>query len=627
MKAKRVKNKFSESRTITLFILIIASFFRFYGFSDLAFDHDELSALLRLDFESFSDLFKFGVAPDGHPALVHVFLYLYTKVFGINEGLLKLPFVLAGIASVYFAIKISAQWFEPQKAYLVGAFMSVMQFFIGYSQFARPYSFGLLFALMAVYYGAYYFLKQSGKTSHLIWYVIGSALAIYSHYFSAFEVILFGSILLFYSRKEDLKTLLLSGFAIIVLFSPHFIITFEQLSHKGLEWLAKPNIYFFIDFFQYIFHFSYVAIGLYLLWVLNSFRFKKSFSKFHFIALILAIVPIVVGYGYSHLSKPILQYSTLYFCTPFLLMLIVPSAHYKGFWILPSLILLIMVKSFFVERNHVEIEANLPFKSNPILVADLQDFFEENKVEGFTFLQKDSTYYDWYVRHQDLKIDFKGITNDNIAKQLETYIDSEYLIIENAEMDDLYRLSLHFPKVWRVSKQFTSSLFVLGKRDFFGSTRKYEAINFDKSFPLIDNMKFEKGQEWGETILIENFEAPKSKILLFRCDFTPSSTEAFDDEDLVLVVEAEMSFGNKIWRGNSEIIKTEGKTEPLQLITSVDLNDLVRSNMYENCISLKVYLWNRSQKEVLIANVYYQIIKSNCLKYSRFEPYDCVSGK
>ncbi len=41
------------------------------------------------------ELIEGGVKVDGHPAGIHVFLYYWTKLFGTNEWIVKLPFIVS----------------------------------------------------------------------------------------------------------------------------------------------------------------------------------------------------------------------------------------------------------------------------------------------------------------------------------------------------------------------------------------------------------------------------------------------------------------------------------------------------------------------------------------------------
>jgi hypothetical protein len=91
-----------SNKQILVIVMIIGSVLRFFNYDDIPFTTDEFSALFRLKFDNFSELIEKGVKIDGHPAGVQVFLYYWTKLFGESEWVVKLPFTILGIFSIYF---------------------------------------------------------------------------------------------------------------------------------------------------------------------------------------------------------------------------------------------------------------------------------------------------------------------------------------------------------------------------------------------------------------------------------------------------------------------------------------------------------------------------------------------
>ena len=141
--------KITNQLTILL-ILFIGSILRFYNYVEIPFTHDEFSALFRLNFDSFSELIEKGVKVDGHPAGVHVFLYYWTKVFGSSEWIVKLPFTIFGIVSIWIIYLIGRKWFNETVGLISAAFIASIQFTVIYSQIARPYISGMFFSLIMV---------------------------------------------------------------------------------------------------------------------------------------------------------------------------------------------------------------------------------------------------------------------------------------------------------------------------------------------------------------------------------------------------------------------------------------------------------------------------------------------
>ena len=103
----------NQTNKITLaIILLTATILRFIKYPEIPFTHDEFSAIFRLDFGSFSEMIDKGVRIDGHPAGIQVFLWCWTKLFGLNEWVVKLPFTIMGILSVFLIYIIGKKWYN-----------------------------------------------------------------------------------------------------------------------------------------------------------------------------------------------------------------------------------------------------------------------------------------------------------------------------------------------------------------------------------------------------------------------------------------------------------------------------------------------------------------------------------
>ena len=153
-----LKNKLSLDNSLLLLILLVAAILRFWNYPNMPFMHDELSGLSRTHYSSVHDVLLYGVAKyDTHPAGVELFIYYWIKLFGENEMVLKLPFIICGLLSIIVAFKISKFWFNSSVALIIAAFMAVLQYMVTFGQIERPYVSGLFFCLLMVWYWSNYF--------------------------------------------------------------------------------------------------------------------------------------------------------------------------------------------------------------------------------------------------------------------------------------------------------------------------------------------------------------------------------------------------------------------------------------------------------------------------------------
>jgi 4-amino-4-deoxy-L-arabinose transferase-like glycosyltransferase len=324
------QKQYNKSATFVLvLILLLAAVLRFWNYFEIPFTHDEFSALFRTQFNSLSELIDKGIKVDGHPAGVQMFLYFWVKVFGFSEFWIKLPFTILGVLSVYWFWKIAKEWFSEQVAILASISMACMQFFIMYSQIARPYMSGLFFTLVMVYYWykIIFFEKQLLKVNYYLWFILGASLCNYNHYFSLLMTFILSLLGFLYIKKERLWSYFLSLFIIALLFLPHLKIFYYQISMGGLGWLGKPEPVFLFNFifflvnhslFSLMFLFIIIIAGL----TFSFFRKKLSLKKEHLITFILGTSSAIIGYFYSIYRAPVLQDSVLIFSTPFFLLFI-----------------------------------------------------------------------------------------------------------------------------------------------------------------------------------------------------------------------------------------------------------------------------------------------------------------
>jgi uncharacterized membrane protein len=132
-------------------IMLVGAALRVIFYWDFSLSNDELSALSRLNFNSFHDLMQQGVRVDGHPAGTQVLLYYLTNYFGDSVAMVRLPFVLAGTLAIWYVYRIGRAWHSVSAGLLMAACFATLEFPLLYSRIARPYGLGMLFATMAIY--------------------------------------------------------------------------------------------------------------------------------------------------------------------------------------------------------------------------------------------------------------------------------------------------------------------------------------------------------------------------------------------------------------------------------------------------------------------------------------------
>lgn len=309
-------------------ILLVAAVLRLWKLGQVPFMHDEFSALFRLKFDSFRDLIQYGVTEgDSHPAGVQVFLYYWTKLVGWNEFWVKFPFALMGIASVYLVYVIGRQWFNRKTGLLAAAFFAVSQLTVFYSQLARPYSAGLFFVLlMTFFWNKILFGPKKPSVGICVGFAISTCLAALAHNFSAAQAGLIFLTGLFFLKKERRKAYWLSGIGALLLYSPNLPVFYHQTFVYGSigGWLAKPKSSFLIDFLQYTMNYAPLFMFTVGVVIVLPFILQKPDNRqrpLRWAGIAWFVINFAVAFIYSLLREPIIQYSTLIFCYPFLVLM------------------------------------------------------------------------------------------------------------------------------------------------------------------------------------------------------------------------------------------------------------------------------------------------------------------
>mgnify|MGYP000034547373 CR=1 FL=1 len=221
-----------KNKHILILILLVAVSLRVYNLFNIPFTHDEFSALFRLYFDNVYDVIMYGARIDGHPAGIHVFLYYWTSWFGTEEWVVKLPFILFGIASVWLIYKISCFWKNETVGLVIASFLAVSQFTVMYSQIARPYISGLFFSLIMVFFWSKLMLKPERKFNlNISGFILGASLCTYNHHFSMLFAVILGVVGVFYINKKYL----ILEFLIILKMKLKSIIVFQMLGGNLLR--------------------------------------------------------------------------------------------------------------------------------------------------------------------------------------------------------------------------------------------------------------------------------------------------------------------------------------------------------------------------------------------------------
>lgn len=611
---RKTKNKTSPRLDYILLgiILVVAAVLRLWKLGQVPFMHDEFSALFRLRFDNFHDLIQYGVSEnDSHPAGVQVFLYYWTKVVGWNEFWVKLPFALMGIGSVYLIFLIGRQWFNNKVGLLAAAFFAVSQLTVFYSQLARPYSPGLFFVLLMVYFwNKILFDIKPPSIGVCVGYALSAWLAALAHNFSTAQAGLVFLAGLFFLTKDRRKAYWLSSLGAILLYSPHFPVFYQQTFVNGGigGWLGRPDAAFLTDFLQYTMNYAPLfmfAVGILIIIPFLLGRYQRRRYPIRWVPLAWFAIIFAMAFIYSFLREPIIQFSTLIFSYPFLVM-VGFSWHKKDTMTMTQntiavlAILFIGVSTLVNNRQHYDLMYHQGYDQIASRMQQDNDSLQDIRFATFTESAKVPEFYQGKTNVAN-RIIFDY--NNNIAdfNQWLNRGKTQYLGFGWTDYADPIwetQAVAYYPWLLKDDTWFTSRYLTLSNTPVKGAKPLLH--------PLQEQPEYLMGKEYGNSLYIYGDSIDMDTEILGIV-----TTVYVDDTVRKCVLALELREKNTdsliFWNGSSY---TDGLLLPgtSKMVAALRFD---RKKLPPEGTYLKTYLWNPDKGVIVQARTDYYITRHN----------------
>lgn len=620
---------------ILAFILIVAAILRTYDLFNIPFTHDEFSALFRLQFDSFSELIAHGVRVDGHPAGIHVFLYYWTAIFGRAEWVVKLPFILFGIASIWFVFKIGRLWKNETVGLVAASFMAVSQFTVMYSLIARPYISGLFFSLLMVFFWSKLVLHPNKRFyQNLVGFILGASLCTYNHHFSMLFAVIVGLSGLFVINKKYLLRYVLAGLAVFLLYLPHLEILLYQIGLGGVEgWLGKPSNDFLWRFIQFMFNYSWWFLSLTLILIIYGFYKGKGKleAKTYVLFGAFFLIPFFVGFFYSKYVNSVLQFSVLIFSAPYLYFLL--FGHLKLQKLNKNIIIVLSILTFGIvslifDRQHFKL-----FYEN-YYEYSLRDFdeFVDDKEDVPVVISARQDIVKYYADRQQFQKEFLWYSDFGSKDEFSDYLE------KNAQQNDTLYLSLdvasdpaiiplvqhYYPYIVELENYFNGTNYLFSTKVEVSSVENDQLISeqefegktitgwstFTPVTAKDNGLRFNEEIEWSPS-----FEIEMNSIVKSKNDFVDVVVRLSDSDnakDVMLVMEIIKEQGENHWSG-FELTKTEGESMIFGSLKLADIKAPLSGR-------LKVYVWNKGKETFSVESIKIYKRKGNPCIYGLLNP-------
>jgi hypothetical protein len=326
------KSSWFRQHWVFLTVLLASLAARIVFSAGQGFSNDELSALVRTRLQGWDNFWFYGVTfGDMHPALYQALLWIWVRLFGEGEFMVRLPGILLFVFGQWMVYHTLKNHVNQYAGICFAAVTGSLGFLIMHSTFARPYNAGVFFLMLMCC--VYIHIK---KTDNLSWkeislFGLGACGAILSHYFAGLVAFLFIGFSFITLKNAHKKGIFLSGLIGIIGFLPHVPATMAQLGKGGLQWLAPPDHRWLMDTLWLVLNESWFIVVLVILLIalLIAKHRLKSLKEGLYELVLFFILVLLIGYLISWFYTPILRDLVIVFLLPFLLLGILGSISFQ----------------------------------------------------------------------------------------------------------------------------------------------------------------------------------------------------------------------------------------------------------------------------------------------------------
>lgn len=590
----------SERKLISflfLILLIISAVVRLYEIGDFSLSNDELSVVARLKYDSFQELLQNGVVKtDPHPAGAQVFLYYWTKVFGLSAFSLRFPFVVCSLLALVFFFRTFRYYLGDQRALLALALYSMLEFNIVHAQLARPYAMALLFVAVFLWSQTQIVFANNKKILTCVLFIASGSLTLYTHYFAALLTGIIGLAGIYPSiLRKNWKLYITLGIVIVLLFLPHLPITLRQFSRDSLtSWIPTPESDFLFSHISTLLNRSTVLIffilGVFLYTFFHLYYSNRDIKYFALASFIFFISPIALGYYYSLRIEPVLMDRVLFFSSPFFFSLVfssTPVLKRTVFVIVFAIVLSGTLISTFFQTDFLKREYVENFKE---LALDFKE--AKAKFDGNLFLVANFNspeYMNYYIEDSPVKWDVTSIQTENDLGKLMKQVrecENEYLALFYAcryqSVESIEYIRRYFPKIEKEQSYYNSGMWLFSNSKIQRDTLLNRVIYNDTM--LFQNVEF-----------FDIYRTKRRDVANVDVINVLINVEGEIQEGLHLVYSATTYYGNSLfWVGKQLSDYNTGSYEN-EIFASFKIDQVLPRNA-----ELSFYLWNPGSENLKI---------------------------
>jgi 4-amino-4-deoxy-L-arabinose transferase-like glycosyltransferase len=620
-------------------ILVIAFLLRFIPLFEYEFFYDELSALDRIQYNSFTDLIDKGVKElDVHPAFIQLFLFAWAKIGGTSEVWIKLPFLICGLISCWLIFLFTNKWFSYKTAVISAIVVSCSMIFLVYSSSNHLYATAVLFSLSATYYLFEIVFGKSPQLKHYILFGLFILLGALNHHMGALYGLIIGLLGVVFADKKQKLFLVYTAVGIMLFYLPHLPLTLFQ-SGKSIAagedgWLTPPKWYACFKFLKTLFGTGlviYLFIFLFAYWgVKNKFSFLVD-KKIAFLFIAYTTYCLIVHF-YSILKTPLLQFSVLLIASHCIIIIVA-----KGLSFIPNKLFNItciaLITAFLVQTIFVKQYYSLGIKqSHKSAVKQTIEAKTKYGATNVTAIYATETFFVTRYMDEFKQQRFKCLTafdsvfnNPTLLTRYLKSLTENYIVLSDPDPVLVERVKIYFPYLIYHDEGYFKNIFLLSKK----------SDNSVKDKTVINSNTLHHSEGF---IFPEKFETENNCILIDSTNEFPFYVWA--NFNSLLVQEGRsvvctstfkpyskmdnLSFDFNIKKNDSSLFYSSRNFRdfylPEDTLQHGFSSVFIGTDFYEwKNTKLECYFWNSGKKRYLVKDISLKIIDVNPHKYTLWD--------
>lgn len=415
---------------LILIIILLGGILRVTKLDYQSLWNDELSSLTRVDESSLREVIE-ASKEDVHPALYYSLLYLWQSAFGNSSFSVRLLSVIFGTLSILAIFFLGKTLYSEREALISAFILSISYFGIYYSQEVRSYSLLLLLSICSYLFfikiqphppqphhppphPSHPPLSGNRRSLYYIFYILCTTLLIYTHYFGILVLVSqFVLILSAWRQKKDKDyfKILFSQVGITLLYLPQIAIMKSKMNIAE-TWIKKPHFDFFLHYFYEYWGKNEIFFLLALLCIFCFFYFRKKEELSETLLLVIWVtVPLILAYGRSIFSTPILTSRNTIIILPPLIMMTARGITKNEDLLVPLLVAVSIAGlcSLFITNDYYYRVTKQQFREVADVVLEAKAVQDQSLVIACAW---NTNYFDYFFKQAHSPLRVSGIYDE-----------------------------------------------------------------------------------------------------------------------------------------------------------------------------------------------------------------------